>query len=329
MTAEAQSSFVHAALIVDSDDAVIERLVPILRESIDAGLPVLMVVSEGLERLVRAELGPLGDRLEWSAPAAFYQRLGFAYEEFRRYLQQQHALGRRVHVVAEPDVPTTADPSSPVDRAAAYLSYEAVCNEAYATFGCPVTCVWDSRRHPTLTIESVRSLHNHEITASGRQPNEAHVPAMAYLARRNDIPLPRPSAAIGLDLTVSSLDELPSVRQVVRDWSGDESFTDDAIDDVLIAVTEIVTNGLIHGVPPVRLRAWSHTGTLVLQIDDLGGRALPATAGYFAPPPKQSSGRGLWLARQLADVVTIHSTVGLTSVRLHFPYDVTHRHPEN
>lgn len=39
------------------------------------------------------------------------------------------------------------------------------------------------------------------------------------------------------------------------------------------------------------------------------------------------SQRGLWLARQLADVVQARTADGVTSVRLYFPYRLTHRNP--
>jgi hypothetical protein len=34
---------------------------------------------------------------------------------------------------------------------------------------------------------------------------------------------------------------------------------------------------------------------------------IPATAGYHRPPHKANRGYGLWIARQLADVVTTHT----------------------
>jgi hypothetical protein len=69
---------------------------------------------------VRASLGNQAADLECSDTRPFYQRLGFTFLTFRRYLEQQHAAGQRVDIVAEP-VSETAK-----DRVAAYLSYEAV-----------------------------------------------------------------------------------------------------------------------------------------------------------------------------------------------------------
>ena len=50
-------------------------------------------------------------------------------------------------------------------------------------------------------------------------------------------------------------------------------------------------------------------------------------AGYQPPPSDQQGGRGLWLARQLADTLTTYTTSTSTTVRLHFPHDLTHLPP--
>jgi anti-sigma regulatory factor (Ser/Thr protein kinase) len=321
------NAYEHAALIIDSDDAVRARLVPVLHDLLARGAAVLMIVSAKVELLVRTEFCALSDQLEWSEPSSFYQRLGFAYEEFRRYTAEQHVQGRRVHIVAEPDITTDFDPTSPVDRAAEYLSYEVVYNDVIAPYDCPLTCIWDARRHSTLIIENVRLLHNHEVIDGGKLVPVEHVPALDYLARRNEIPLPPPPADTDLDLTLSSLGGIGSVHTVVRSWAVRQSFSDTAAIDIVIAVAEVATNGIVHGDAPARVRAWRHANTLVVQVDDAGGRPLPPLAGYLAPEVHPDTGRGMWLARQLSDVVKVHTGGGITSVRLHFPYDVTHHIP--
>jgi anti-sigma regulatory factor (Ser/Thr protein kinase) len=321
------NAYEHAALIIDSDDAVRARLVPVLHDLLARGAAVLMIVSAKVELLVRTEFCALSDQLEWSEPSSFYQRLGFAYEEFRRYTAEQHVQGRRVHIVAEPDITTDFDPTSPVDRAAEYLSYEVVYNDVIAPYDCPLTCIWDARRHSTLIIENVRLLHNHEVIDGGKLVPVEHVPALDYLARRNEIPLPPAPADTDLDLTLSSLGAIGSVHTVVRSWAVRQQFSDTAAIDIVIAVAEVATNGIVHGDAPVRVRAWRHANTLVVQVDDAGGRPLPPLAGYLAPEVHPDTGRGMWLARQLSDVVKVHTGGGITSVRLHFPYDVTHHIP--
>jgi anti-sigma regulatory factor (Ser/Thr protein kinase) len=89
--------------------------------------------------------------------------------------------------------------------------------------------------------------------------------------------------------------------------------------DVVSAVSEAVTNGLQHGRPPVRVRAWTADRLARVHVHDRGLIPIPATAGYHRPPPEHDRGHGLWIARQLADIVTTHTDRGGTTVTLDFP----------
>jgi anti-sigma regulatory factor (Ser/Thr protein kinase) len=60
------------------------------------------------------------------------------------------------------------------------------------------------------------------------------------------------------------------------------------------------------------IRGWRCADTLI-----------PPMAGY-QPPDDRRAGRGMWLARQLADSVTTYTSDSCTAVRLHFPRDVPH-----
>ena len=82
---------------------------------------------------------------------------------------------------------------------------------------------------------------------------------------------------------------------------------------------EAVTNALQHGAPPVRVRAWTVDGVARVQVHDRGRTPIPATAGYHRPPPGHGHGHGLWVARQLADVITTHTDDAGTVITLDFP----------
>ncbi|MEW2045856.1 ATP-binding protein [Streptomyces sp. NPDC005476] len=85
------------------------------------------------------------------------------------------------------------------------------------------------------------------------------------------------------------------VHQVLSDWG-----CVDRLDDIALCASELATNALLHGVPPGRQYCVSLTldGPLVrLAVRDTGDR--PVHAG--PPSPDACSGRGLLLARQIAD----------------------------
>lgn len=320
-------SFRHAALIAGRDEDLLAALVPELRRSVEVYDEVLLVVSEHRRHLLMAATTDLGDALTWGDPGGFYQRLGFAYERFRRYLAERQRAGRRVHVIAEPDLTSGVDAGTRGDRAAAYLAYEAVCNDAFEPYGSPVTCIWDSRHHPRAVIDGARAAHRHLLTVDGFRPSPQFLAPDRFLGARRHSPLPAPPEPVDRDRVLHDVAELGELRSVLGKWTAGHGFSAAAAEDVVAGVVEIATNGLRHGLPPVRVRAWHARDTLILQCDDVGGRPVPPGAGYHRPQlaGARPGGRGLWLARQLADVVLIESVPGRTSVRLHFPYGPLHR----
>ncbi|MFD5097675.1 ATP-binding protein [Streptomyces albidochromogenes] len=70
------------------------------------------------------------------------------------------------------------------------------------------------------------------------------------------------------------------------------------LDDVLLCVSELATNALLHGVPPgrgYRLRLWLGGNVLRIEVHD-SGTGLP-----HVREPDGESGRGLLLVAALAD----------------------------
>jgi hypothetical protein len=90
---------------------------------------------------------------------------------------------------------------------------------------------------------------------------------------------------------------------------------------VLIAVSEAVTNALQHGAPPVRVQAFTAGGVARVRVHNPGLAAVFATAGYHRPSTAGGGGIGLWVARQLADVVTTHTRQGGDDRRAELPAD--------
>ncbi|MEU4419938.1 ATP-binding protein [Actinoplanes sp. NPDC024001] len=318
--------FVHSALIAGTDDEMLTALARLLRHAATAYDEALLVVGEHTRSLIADRWSGLNGWLRWADPAGFYQRLGFAYEGFRRYLAEQADAGRQVQVIAEPQLADPAD--TELDRVSAYLAYEAVCNDAYAPYGSAVTCLWDSRHHPASVIDGVRATHSHLLTAAGRHPSPAYVTPETYLAARQQ-PLTPPPARVDHDRALAEVTELRDLRQALTAWAAGHGFAEEPTDDLVVATVEVASNGLRHAGTPVRIRAWHHAGTLTVQCDDAAGKPVPPTAGYHRPQITDTlpGGRGLWLARQLADIVHVDSVPGRTSVRLHFPHAVMHRRP--
>ena len=90
-----------------------------------------------------------------------------------------------------------------------------------------------------------------------------------------------------------------AVREFVRVAATDWGFGA-RLDEVLVCVSELATNALLHGVPPgrgylVRLRLQEQGQLLSVEVHDSGG-GVPAVR-----VPEDESGRGLVLVDALAD----------------------------
>ncbi|WP_405614003.1 ATP-binding protein [Streptomyces sp. NBC_01508] len=91
---------------------------------------------------------------------------------------------------------------------------------------------------------------------------------------------------------------IPATRQFVREAVIDWALAD-RLDDVLLCVSELATNALVHGVPPgrgYRLRLWLLAdGVFRIEVHD-SGDGRPSVR-----EPYGESGRGLMLVAALAD----------------------------
>jgi anti-sigma regulatory factor (Ser/Thr protein kinase) len=229
-------------------------------------------------------------------------------------------------VVAEPDLAGGVNAGLRADRAAAYLAYEAVCNDTYDPYGGSVTCIWNQRHHPAAIVDGARATHRCLLTPAGRIPSPAYIDPERYLTQQHDLPLPAVPSEVDHEVILAEVADLSRLRALLHTWADEHLFADEPADDLVVAAVEVAANGLRHGAAPVRVRAWHRHDTLIVQCDDTAGRPIPATAGYRRPQLAHAApgGHGLWLARQLADVVITDSVPGRTSVRLHFPYEVMH-----
>jgi anti-sigma regulatory factor (Ser/Thr protein kinase) len=69
------------------------------------------------------------------------------------------------------------------------------------------------------------------------------------------------------------------------------------ITDALLLVSELVTNAILHGRPPIELRVRRTRAHVLLEVDD-GATVLPRK---LRPTPDDEHGRGLQLAAMLSD----------------------------
>jgi anti-sigma regulatory factor (Ser/Thr protein kinase) len=85
---------------------------------------------------------------------------------------------------------------------------------------------------------------------------------------------------------------------------------------LMLAITEVAGNSLVHGGGMGTVRAWATDGGAVCEIRDRGWIRQPLV-GRTRPGLDRESGRGLWMVNQLCDLVQLRSSPAGTVARLH------------
>ena len=114
--------------------------------------------------------------------------------------------------------------------------------------------------------------------------------------------------------------EIAEVRLAVRDIAVRGGFADRA-SDLVLALDEVIANAQEHGLPPIGISAWVD-GRLVVEVSDVGNGFDRLHVWSTHPPERYGPrGRGLWIARQLTDLVTIVTDPRGTTVRIELSPD--------
>lgn len=296
--------FQHEAFFYAGDDEFLAGTVPYLEEGISAGETVLAVLPEPRMRLVKEALGAAAEAVEfWDMgetgrnPA----RLISAWQDFLRTCDPD----RGVRGLGEPITP---------DRSAAEMEecelHELLFNLAFAKQrSLTVMCPYDisalegevlagaERSHPVCA-------HPHGKSVSSRFSLEA-------LLERTLPPAGRPAVTLPFGRA-----DLALVRHLVAQCARSAKLATRRNEDLVLSVCEVATNSIQHGGGKGTLDLWDEDGELVCAVRD-GGRIDDPLVGRMRPTPEQASGRGLWIANQLCDLVQIRSGDGGTTVRLH------------
>jgi anti-sigma regulatory factor (Ser/Thr protein kinase) len=110
--------------------------------------------------------------------------------------------------------------------------------------------------------------------------------------------------------------DLRALRRFVAAEAERAGVARERIADVTVAAHEVAANACMHGGGDAVLRVWAESDRFCCEVADHGSGMDDPLAGLLAPPVTQPSGRGLWLARQLCDLVQLWTGAAGTTVRL-------------
>jgi anti-sigma regulatory factor (Ser/Thr protein kinase) len=195
-----------------------------------------------------------------------------------------------------------------------WTELDAALNVSLAELPVDLVCLYPSWPLHLEVLEGARANHPYVLEAGVLQHNPAHrCPLEVLRARERAAPLVLGPPDVTYRYNSWQLHE---VRRMVGRLAPALGFDPVRSEDLVLAVNEIATNAVEHGAPQAEIQLWATVGGLVCEVHDTGELDDPLP-GLTAPHPAEPRGRGLWIARQLCDLLHVWQDRDGTHVRLH------------
>lgn len=300
--------FEHPALVYADLDEFLAGMVPFVRSGLDSSEPLFLAVGRDEVAALRSEFGAGGPGLRIVDTWQWHPHPANRLRAFHEFVTSQLETGaRRVRLAGEP-----AWPSGPPEFVLEWERYESALNDALAPLPVTLVCTYDTSR---LDREiSASAWRTHPVIRQGDdRRSERFEHPRELVARRSGAFPPVPASALVLEQPV----EVPRARAFVRDRAAAAGLASDRAMDLSVAVSEVLSNAVLHAGGAKSVAVWTEGGRVLCEVTD-GGPGIPdPLVGYRPPSMGQLSGRGLWIARQLVDLLQTSRGPDGTAVRLH------------
>jgi anti-sigma regulatory factor (Ser/Thr protein kinase) len=301
--------FRHEALFYAGLDEFVNACFGFIRSGLDAGEPTLVVALAHKLDALREALGPDAASVSFGDMAAVGANPARIIPAWRAFVDRNAALGARLRGIGEPIFPArSAEELVECER------HEALLNLAFAgTRGFWLVCPYDTDALPPPVIAEAR--RNHPLLSErGEHTVSPAYRGEAAIAAPFAAPLGRPPAEAP-ELPFGAQD-LERARRFVAEHAAAAGLERNRMLELVVAANEIASNCVKHGGGHGRMVVWREPGRVVCEVRGPGTLADPL-ADRRLPDPDDPTGRGLWLANQLCDLVQIRSVRGELVVRLH------------
>src|SRR5215469_15493176 len=303
----------HEAGFYRSDAEFRALIVPFAEEGIAAGEPVILGYDDRKSALLRSWLTD-PSAVYFAGDEGLYVKPARAIATYRRLFEFHVATGAgQIRIAGEVPHPGNGGQFEGWDR------YEAAVNTVWQDFPVWGRCLYDTTTAPPAVLDVVERTHPRIISPSGqRRESDRYQDALVFEG------LPYAPDPLEGSTPVAELVNRPAadarhiLARIVR---GRVPAT--IVQDLLIGVTEAVTNTQRHGRPPVTVRMWVAGDRVVVTVHDTGHGPADRLAGLVPVPsslPDRHLGMGLWVTHQLdIDVTLGHTGDGFTVRLRHLP----------
>jgi anti-sigma regulatory factor (Ser/Thr protein kinase) len=290
------TSFRHDALFYSSGDrGFVEATLDLVRDAVSKEAGVLVAVDSGRAAALSEALGEEAEGVRFADIRQLGRNPARIIPTWQDFVGEHAGRGDAL-AIGEASWPGRSEA-----ELAECERHDALVDLAFAD-GVPwrVLCAYD-----------LEGLASHVIEAAERAHSGTREPAQPFAGE-----LPAPGGTLTERAFGSG--ELSQLRHAVSEWAAAHAMRSEHIEELVLAVDELATNSIRHGGGSGTLRCWREGEALICEVQDLGWIDAPLV-GRRRPDPEASSGRGVWLANQLCDLVQIRSTPAGTVVRVHKP----------
>ena len=299
----------HEAGFYGSDAEFAALIVPFAEEGIAAGEPVIIGYDDRKSGLLRSWLSDpsavtfTGDKSLYATPAR-------AIATYRRLFEFHVAMGAgQIRIAGDVPHPGNGGRFEGWDR------YESAVNTVWQDFPVWGRCLYDTATAPQAVLDVAERTHPRIVSPSGQRRASDRYQDVAVFEGLPYAPDPLEDTAPTIELVNRSAAD---ARHALTQLSPGR-IPATTLDDLLIGVSEAVSNAQRHGRPPATVRIWATPGRTVVTVHDQGRGPADPLAGLIPAPgniPDRRLGLGLWAIHQLGiDVALRHAHDGFT-VRL-------------
>jgi anti-sigma regulatory factor (Ser/Thr protein kinase) len=297
----------HEAAVYEGDEQFLAVAVPFLQGGLDAGEPTVVSLDDSRIDLVRSAMTA---SKHLSFVSGERGRPANVLKSVNQLLAGYLAQGaRQIRILGDVPHPGVGVPWE------WWARYEATVNHAFANFPLWSLCPYDRRITSAEVLDDVAQTHPYLATPDGRHVvNERYTDPAVFLSQ------PRSALADPLETSPPAIDlvdpSASAARRAVLGAAPRTRLSEGEVADLVIAVSETVTNAHCHGDPPTQLRVWPAPDRMVVTVTDQGNGPTDPFAGLLPAAKAPAGGLGLWMAHQLCNLVTFDNHANGFTVRL-------------
>jgi anti-sigma regulatory factor (Ser/Thr protein kinase) len=303
-------SLTHQALLYGSEEEFLTSTVPFIRDGLNCGDPIRVATTGRNTGWLQVALGTDARHVTFCDSSQWYRHPVRTLAALHHTVHAAARGGQRLRLIEDPMCTTRTRQESKE-----WARYESLVNAALARVNAALVCTYDTRLVESEIVAEVARTHPELVVHGDSRPSSSYVDPVVFNAEFDKLPLPEPPPS-ALRLKFDGVSQLSTLRGFVISYVTWAGAAVQAAEQFVQAVDEVATNAIDHAGGSGLLRVWTDPQWISCEVSDTGDGLRDPLAGRL-PTGFTVRGRGLWLARQLCDLVELHSDPGGTTVRLH------------